>query len=1361
MKPFCCHVILAGVCASALLLQACRSSANEQPAKEQSTEEEEGNPIIPSITTDTLNGIDQEYRSNRRWNEDIEANFYFVRMYADTSGNTYALGYMGGIFHRARGKDWERETLPADYVKLFDITGDGDDIYAVGEKQTVFHKKAGQPWTLMSTKPTARALEKVYSYNGSLWAASKKQLFYKKAGGDWQELPLGEKESILSITGEKEDVWAVGKGCIYHSASGTTWSRSLTPPDKSTINAICKCGSRTYALGSGGTILYKEGSQDWKQEGQGLTKENIFCAYSHDDEIYAGGTNGLVLHRSTGKWNKEWKAMPGIHLNTAYGDKGQVWMGGNNNMILHTAGDGRWTKETSMVKGVQLLDLAGGQDGIYAAGAYETLLHRADNGTWIREQAILPDTPLTGVFTYDKDILVAGRGGNLFHRGLNGQWWREDSHAGNARINDLYSGTDSIYMVGEEGMILSRAKNDTVWHRQVISEGVTLGRTYGYDDDIWIMGSNSMLLHKKNKDPHWTTVDIGEEEMTFFNMYQWKGHIWLLGIKDGLGLVYHRQPEGKWSKEELNAHENHFHEIYGRNDTIWLVGGTGHRSDQYITNEEYSGAIFCKEGNNPWKKQEEKVSNIHFMSVKGEGDEVYALGNGGALWHKKGNEDWVWEETFHNGDLKKILLYKGLFIQSSRGVLYRDADNGNYININQFGNVIDMVLLGDELFLISTTHIYKASPGEEKYPYIRNFSYSDVSAIEPDLRIRFAIKFPRVLTDDGQSTLQIYARAYNDDENKMENYKAVGADFKSQVDSSRHEFIITTNFDVQDNFHIIPGHDNTDKLSLRIDLSSSDGQARESFVIHDEDGNPYITIRDDTWKKYKAVIISLLGLIGIHLFWILLWWFAPLVFLKAYRKWDLFSQQDVLGARLHLLAKLAFIVAPLRSWVDTPHVLNAWIKANKNKLEERFENSQMVRSRATYVPLPCRLKDHAGEKFIDQPDHTLLPRLFEKERTLIQILGPGGAGKTTLAVAMGRWLIRTSGQWQRGMHCMPVIVEADKEKLLDTVTRTLRAWLNDDTIPEDFVRTLLKRQRLAVIVDALSESSANMQHYYETIHGEVLVNALIITSRHHIEIKASESVSLYPAPLDAAHLLHFIETYLANYPDPPLKTGSAQFDFAKRISVIVGGEDGRTAVPAILVKLIIDLTFRKGEDSFSNFQSGMYTAGDFQTLLEGMPGSVPEVYYQYLCMINPNNPAAPNYLPHEQMLRAAELLGKLSLGRQFIPRDFLKKEALKVIDTVYPGLGERAIHRLVDNGVLTERTLLGDGGHSGPESATWLRFNLDPLAEYLGASWLFDEYTSRENQLDLLAARVEAGGDKASEFKSVFEHVKAYKLRYS
>ena len=1334
-------MILAGVC-TFLLLYACHTRTDRPAA-------EEGDVVVPSPTTDTLNGIDQQHRSNKRWNQDIEANFHFMRLYADTSGNTYALGFMGGIFHYTKEKGWEKDALPVDYVKLYDINGDGDDIYAVGERQTVFHKKAGQPWTLMASTSAGRTLEKVYSYKGALWAATRRQLLYRKAGGHWQELVLGEKESIGLLIGDKDDVWAAGKGCVYHAAPGASWWKTLSVPDNSTINAICRSGTRIYAMGSGGTILYKDGPLEWKQEGQGLTKENIFCGYAYGDEIYAGGTNGLILHRSAGHWMKEWKATPGVHLNTIYGDKGQVWMAGNNNMIIHSTGDGTWNKECATVKGVQLLDIAGGKEGIFAAGGHETLLHRADNGSWIKEQAILPDTPLSAVFKYDKDILVIGRGGIFFHRGLNGQWQREDSHAGNARFYDLYPGADSIYLVGDEGMILSRAKNDTAWHKQVVSEGVTLSRTYGYDDDIWIMGNNSILLHKKDKDPHWTTVDLGEEELTFFNMYQWKGSLWLLGIKAGAAVVYHKQQEGAWTKEELQAGENHFHEIYGRHDTIWLVGGMGHRSDQYITNEEYSGAIFCKEGDNPWKKEEDKVSNIHFMSVKGEGNDVYALGNAGALWHKKGNEDWVWEETFHSGDLKKILLYKGIFIQTSQGVLYRENDDANIININQFGNLVDMVQLGDELFLITTTQIFKVCPGEPKYPYIGNFSYSDMAVMGSNLQIRFAIKFPRIL-DEGRSTLQIYARAYNDDENKMENYKSIGAGFKSELDSARRQYIISTSFDVKNNFHIIPGHANTDKLSLRVDLSSSDGQVRESFLIHDEDGNPYITVRDDTWKKYKAVIIPVLGLIGIHIFWILLWWFAPLIFLKAYRKWDLFSQQDILGARLSLLAKLAFIIAPLRSWVDTSHVLNAWIKANRDKMEERFENSQMVRSRATYVPLPCTLKDHVGQKFIDQPDHTLLPRLFEKERTLIQILGPGGSGKTSLAVAIGRWLIRTSGQWQRGLHCMPVIVEAEKEKLLDTVTRTLRAWLNDDTIPEDLVRTLLRRQRLAVIVDALSESSASMQHYYETVHGEVLVNALIITSRHPIEIKATEGVSLHPAPLDATHLLYFIESYLANYPDPPLKTGSEQFDFAKRISMIVGGREEKTAVPPILAKLIIDLTFRKGK----------HDPGDFQALLGEMPGSVPEIYYRYLDMVNPGNPMAPNYLTREEMLRTAELLGKLSLGGQFVPRDFLRKDAARTIEAAYPGLGQRAIQRLMDNGVLTGRDLLGEENLSDPTAITWLRFNLDPLAEYLGASLLFDEYAAMEDGLDLLSARINTALGENSEFKTVFEHVKFHKLRY-
>ena len=101
MKPFSCHMILAGVC-TFLLLYACHTPTDRPAA-------EEGDVVVPSPTTDTLNGIDQQHRSNKRWNQDIEANFHFMRMHADTSGNTYALGFMGGIFHYTKEKGWEKD----------------------------------------------------------------------------------------------------------------------------------------------------------------------------------------------------------------------------------------------------------------------------------------------------------------------------------------------------------------------------------------------------------------------------------------------------------------------------------------------------------------------------------------------------------------------------------------------------------------------------------------------------------------------------------------------------------------------------------------------------------------------------------------------------------------------------------------------------------------------------------------------------------------------------------------------------------------------------------------------------------------------------------------------------------------------------------------------------------------------------------------------------------------------------------------------------------------------------------------------------------------------------------------------------
>jgi hypothetical protein len=171
-------------------------------------------------------------------------------------------------------------------------------------------------------------------------------------------------------------------------------------------------------------------------------------------------------------------------------------------------------------------------------------------------------------------------------------------------------------------------------------------------------------------------------------------------------------------------------------------------------------------------------------------------------------------------------------------------------------------------------------------------------------------------------------------------------------------------------------------------------------------------------------------------------------------------------------------------------------------------------------------------------------------------------------------------------------------------------------------------------------------------------------------------------------------------------------------------------VTPLLVKLYVDKAVQVRQ------------AGDS---LDTLPESIPETYYEFLRAVNPQGHDAENYLTNEDMFRAAELLGKLSLGQDFVPKEFAKSKARDLLKSQAASFGQNdPIKRLTDNNVLREAQAGSD---------MLLRFVLDPIAEFLAAMAWAKECGTDESQWTELCHRVNGQSQPAPEFRQVLRIV--------
>jgi hypothetical protein len=405
-------------------------------------------------------------------------------------------------------------------------------------------------------------------------------------------------------------------------------------------------------------------------------------------------------------------------------------------------------------------------------------------------------------------------------------------------------------------------------------------------------------------------------------------------------------------------------------------------------------------------------------------------------------------------------------------------------------------------------------------------------------------------------------------------------------------------------------------------------------------------------------------------------------------------------------------------WFVKHHrTLDAWIERNRQALESVWSNdaaqmpSRDGRTSELYVQLPIVIGNPSTGPLFQQPIPDDFTQLMRERRFHLQIVGPGGAGKTTLARQIGRWALDGSIRSGKDKHkLIPIWIdeELSEAKSVSKVVRgKLYSSLPNEELENDFCDALLCHGRLLVIVDRLSERSVETQRYIRQVYRSTRLEAMIATSRVPLPIEGLLPTLLFPQPLNSASLLFFmtsILTAIARNNDKsssseigPLGTMAEQLKLGERLASFIQlrTSEGEEEVP------MLPLPVRLFVEQAINYVSAGRSMHD-------LPTSLPDVYVEYLREVNPKTGLESNVLSDEKMIRAAKTLGKLALQPNYIPKEFspesareaLKRDGWVTFDPIDP------IDRLKSNGVLSQREL---GAY------TRLRFTFDPIAEFIGA----------------------------------------------
>jgi HEAT repeat protein len=387
-----------------------------------------------------------------------------------------------------------------------------------------------------------------------------------------------------------------------------------------------------------------------------------------------------------------------------------------------------------------------------------------------------------------------------------------------------------------------------------------------------------------------------------------------------------------------------------------------------------------------------------------------------------------------------------------------------------------------------------------------------------------------------------------------------------------------------------------------------------------------------------------------------------------------------------------------------PKVLDAWVNKYIESARSQFPKKDTVTSRNTYIPIPVVLDGNTLAQL--KPEDLRLT--FAKQRNCLVICGEGGIGKTSLACQIANWAIAEQKDKRLCEHLMlPVLLEEEfrqvdgKLALIEAIRGQLQALIDEpEAICEELLLKLLRKRRILVIVDRLSELNPTTREALQPDSPEFPVNALVITSRLEEKLGRVNKTMIKPLRIEANKLSSFMEAYLMQRGKRNLFTDSEFFDACTRLSLMVGQRN----ITVLLAKLY-------AEKLIANI-SNITSAPNNQ-----VTETVPNLMLGYLNELNRD--VTGEKLSDRTVHQDAKVIAWECLRETFQPGTAKRENLLAALATFNPDKPDARLDYLENNLHLIQT--IGAAKDK-------IKFCLDPLAEYLAGLYIVEMYENNDGK---------------------------------
>lgn len=372
-----------------------------------------------------------------------------------------------------------------------------------------------------------------------------------------------------------------------------------------------------------------------------------------------------------------------------------------------------------------------------------------------------------------------------------------------------------------------------------------------------------------------------------------------------------------------------------------------------------------------------------------------------------------------------------------------------------------------------------------------------------------------------------------------------------------------------------------------------------------------------------------------------------------------------------------------RYWALHPRVLDAWVQEQLKSARTRFDEGResTAGQRWLHLPLPLRMDGELVPRPLPQ-DFALA---LSKPRACMVIHGEGGVGKTSLACQLGRWAMSSKEEEHLAGHAMiPILLEREFSKRLeDDIAGGMQDLLGHTWSPsESLLQALLRKGRLLIIVDHLSEMTDASRQLLQPLSRDFPVAKLIVTSRVNENLDGACRYVVEPLRIRGNRVAGFLEAYVRTVgKEGLLSTDAELYAACQRLTLMVG--DGE--ITALLAKLFADQFIAARE-------SGEETVS---------AEDVPELMLGYVNWLN--RAIRDQRRPNHELQLDSQCLAWECVKDGFAPRPIHRDAALRALG----GIDAQA---RLDYMINRLRLVRAEGA-----SEDMLRVIPDPVCEYLSA----------------------------------------------